>query len=364
MKLAFLGDLHYGVRNDSEVFYNLQRVFFTEVFFPELKARGITKVIQVGDFFDRRQYINFKTLYYLKDYLPQLLEEYNIEMYVLIGNHDTALKSSNHINSPSLLLSDIPHITVLENLCHLSLVEEDETFNISVIPWINNHNYKESIEFIANTPHQYVVGHFELKGFEMHRGHVSESGMDTDIFDRFIKVISGHYHTKSDKGNILYTGTPYELTWSDWNDKKGFWVLDTKTHGLEFLPNPNTLYHRIEYWNMNGKEYIKIEPPTDSITGKYVKLICVKKDDEYMFEQYLKKLAKDLPIDINVVLSTIELDSNMEDTVESATKTLSQLIIENINSISLDDTIANPEELKAETINLLLSIHTEIGGKD
>ena len=82
MKLAFLGDLHYGVRNDSEIFYNLQKQFFTEVFFPKLKENGVTTVIQVGDFFDRRQYINFKTLYYLKDYLPQLLQEYDIQMYV------------------------------------------------------------------------------------------------------------------------------------------------------------------------------------------------------------------------------------------------------------------------------------------
>ena len=364
MKLAFLGDLHYGVRNDSEVFYNLQKQFFTEVFFPSLKENSVTNVIQVGDFFDRRQYINFKTLYYLKDYLPQLLLEYNIQMYVLIGNHDTALKSSNHINSPALLLADIPNITVLEDLCHLKLTENDEEFNITVIPWINNNNYKESIEFIANSPHQYVTGHFELKGFEMHKGHVSESGMSADIFDRFIKVISGHYHTKSDKGNILYTGTPYELTWSDWNDKKGFWILDTLTHDINFIPNPNTIYHRIEYWNKDSKEYIKIEPPTDSVTGKYVKLICVKKDDEYMFEQYLKKLGKECPIDINVVLSTIELDSTMEESIEGATKTLSQLIVENINNITLDDNIANPKELKENTIDFLLSIHTEIGGKE
>lgn len=363
MKLALLGDLHFGVRNDSEILYEYQKDYFENSFFPELQRQGIKTVIQLGDFFDRRQYINFKTLFCLKSYFPELLEKYDIKMYVLLGNHDTALKSSNHINSPSLLLSDFSRITVIGDLREISITEDDETFDIAIVPWINNSNYKESVEFINQTKCNYICGHFELQGFEMHKGHINETGMDINIFDRFTKVISGHYHTKSHKGNILYTGTPYELTWSDWNDKKGFWTLDTKTHEFEFIPNDKSLFHRIEYWNNNGNEYVKIEPQTDSIKGKYVKLVCVKKDDDYQFEQFIKKKLSEMPIDLNVILSIVEMGEMEGDATDNASKTLSQIIIENVNNLDLNDN-ADPDQLKKDTIALLLGIYTEIGGSD
>ena len=41
--------------------------------------------------------------------------------------------------------------------------------------------------------------------------HVMEDGMDIDIFDKFDKVYSGHYHTRSDNGKIYYLGNPYEM---------------------------------------------------------------------------------------------------------------------------------------------------------
>lgn len=359
MKIAFLGDVHFGIRNDSEILSEYQKKFFVDVFFPYLKENNIKKVIQVGDFFDRRQYINFKTLHHIKEYFPSLLIDNDVEMYVLLGNHDTALKSSNHINSPSLLLSDIPNIHVIDDLTEVTISQNNENFTCAMIPWINNSNYSASIDFINKTNCDYVAGHFELKGFEMHRGHVCETGMDISIFDRFHKVISGHFHTKCDRGNILYTGTPYELNWNDWNDKKGFWVLDTETHDIYFVPNQNTLFHKIEYWNTMEKEIIRLDPPTDSIKGKYVKLICIKKEDDYAFEQFIKKSLSEMPNDLNVVLSSVEMSDNMD--IDTASKTLTQLIIENVNSLDLTEVTLAHDELKKSTIDLLVGIHAEVG---
>jgi len=361
MKIAFLGDVHFGIRNDSEILAEYQKKFFIDVFFPYLKENGIRKVIQVGDFFDRRQYINFKTLHTLKEYFPKLLQDYDVEIYVLLGNHDTALKSSNHINSPNLLLSDIPNIHVISTLTELTLNENNDTFTCAIIPWINNSNYAESISFINNTVCDYVAGHFELKGFEMHRGHVCETGMDIEIFDRFHKVISGHFHTKCDRGNILYTGTPYELNWNDWNDKKGFWILDTNTHEINFTVNPHTLFHKMEYWNTLENEIVRIDPPTDSIKGKYIKLICIKKEDDLAFEQFIKKSLMEMPSDLNVVLSSVEMTDDMD--IDTANKTLTQLIIENVNNLDLSEMTADPEDLRKSTIDLLVGIHAEIGAE-
>ena len=53
MKIAVIGDLHWGARNDNQEFLNYFQRFFDNVFFPELEERGVNKILQVGDFFDR-----------------------------------------------------------------------------------------------------------------------------------------------------------------------------------------------------------------------------------------------------------------------------------------------------------------------
>ena len=41
------------------------------------------------------------------------------------------------------------------------------------------------------------MGHLELNGFQAHRGHTMDDGMDSIVFDNFTKVFSGHYQHKS-----------------------------------------------------------------------------------------------------------------------------------------------------------------------
>ena len=76
---------------------------------------------------------------------------------------------------------------------------------------------EESIYAIDNSHCQIAMGHLEIKGFEMHKGHINEHGLEMQQFNRFEKVISGHFHRKSDNGTIYYLGTQYEITWSDYN---------------------------------------------------------------------------------------------------------------------------------------------------
>lgn len=364
MKISFLGDLHFGVRNDSEYFYDYQKYFFENIYFPYLIKNNIKTIIQVGDFFDRRQSINFKTYHFIMSFLPKLLKDNDIKMYVLIGNHDTALKSSNRINSPNLLLNHLENVIVIDTLTELTINENSETFDIAIVPWINNTNYDESIEFIKNTKCTYVAGHFELAGFEMHKGHINETGMTTDIFDRFIQVITGHYHTQSRKDNIQYTGTPYELTWSDWNDPKGFWILDTLTHKLDFIINPKTMFLKIEFFQKNKEIFLTITPPTDIFNNKYIKLVCVKKEDDTSFEKYMKEVLSQNPIDVNVILNSIDLPDDINDFDEKSTKSITQLIIDNINNMSFEDITDDTEKLKYDLIKFLLTIHSETGAKN
>ena len=66
MKLCILGDTHFGARGDSLDFHNYFKKFYDDVFFPYLKQNNIQVVIQLGDLFDRRKFINFNSLYLAK----------------------------------------------------------------------------------------------------------------------------------------------------------------------------------------------------------------------------------------------------------------------------------------------------------
>ena len=91
------------------------------------------------------------------------------------------------------------------------------------------------------------MGHFEIAGFAMYRGMESHEGLSKDLFKQFDMVFSGHYHHRSNDGHIYYLGNPYELTWQDFNDPRGFHLFDLQTRELEFIGNPYTMFERVEY---------------------------------------------------------------------------------------------------------------------
>ena len=206
MKIAILGDTHFGMRGDSIAFHNLYKKFYKEVFFPYLEEHGIQNVYQLGDLFDRRKYISFQTLALSRKYFFDVMKEKNIQFFTLLGNHDITFKNTLEVNSPQLLLKEYDNIHIFDKPFN------DKELGIDIIPWICQDNEAEIREFIKNSSNQICFGHFELQGFEMDRGNVCHEGMDPQILSRYELVLSGHFHHKSQNGNILYVGTPGEMT--------------------------------------------------------------------------------------------------------------------------------------------------------
>ena len=129
------------------------------------------------------------------------------------------------------------------------------------------------------------MGHLEVNGFKATRGHLMENGMDVKTFNKFEKVYSGHFHTRSDDGQIYYLGNPYEMFWNDVNDPRGFHIFDTET--LEHTPinNPYKLFYNIYYEDTNHKLFNATQ-----YENKIVKVIVRKKTDQNMFDTFLDKL--------------------------------------------------------------------------
>jgi DNA repair exonuclease SbcCD nuclease subunit len=315
MKVAIITDQHFGARNDSIAFLDFFEKFYKNTFFKTLDENDIKTVLILGDTFDRRKYVNFYALDRAKRMFFDELETRGIRVHMLAGNHDTYYKNTNDVNSPDLLLREYNNIDVIDSP---ETIVIDGT-GICMMPWICPDNYQESLDHITNTKAEICMGHFEIAGFAMHRGMESHDGLSKDIFKKFDMVFSGHYHHRSDDSHIYYLGNPYELTWQDYNDPRGFHLFDLETRRLEFFVNPNTMFTRIEY---NDKDATPIDLDALDLTGKFVKLIVVNKTDYYKFDKFIQKLYNKGCHEIKILEDLSEFEEgevseeiNLEDTV-------------------------------------------------
>jgi len=306
MKIALVTDTHWGVRNDAHHFLDYMAKFYDNIFFPYLEDNRIDTIIHLGDIVDRRKYINFVTLRHLKDTFLNKVTDKGIDLHVIIGNHDVPYKNTNEINSMQELFDKHD----------VSYYSEATTVNfgdtpICLMPWINNSNYAQAIQHMKDTPAQILFGHLEIAGCLMMRGQINEHGMDVGDFSKFDLVASGHFHTKSVTKNIHYLGCPYELTWSDYQDPKGFHIFDTDTRELEFVRNPYRMFNKV-FYDDSGKEASDIlEKDFSGFEGSYVKVVTQNKENPYWFDQFMDKLYQANPVNIQIVDDHLNL--NLED---------------------------------------------------
>ena len=309
LKVAIITDQHFGARNDSIHFLDFYEKFYKDTFFPTLDVNGIRTVLILGDTFDRRKYVNFYSLKRAKEMFFDPLFERGIEVHMLAGNHDTYYKNTNEVNSVDLLLREYGNINVID---HPATIYVGPT-PICMMPWICPENYEDSMQTLKETTADICMRHFEIAGFAMHRGMPSEEGLNRDIFNRFDCTFSGHYHHRSSNGGIFYLGNPYELTWQDYSDVRGFHLFDMDSRQLDFIPNPNVIFHRIVYDDKEAsiKEYL--DKDFSMYTNTYVKIVVVNKINPYLFDQVMSKLYAVNPIDITIVEDAIDLTEGLED---------------------------------------------------
>jgi DNA repair exonuclease SbcCD nuclease subunit len=353
-KIAILGDTHFGARGDSPQFHKYFKKFYDTVFFPYLRENGIEFVIQLGDVFDRRKYVNFHTLHESKEYFFDKINN-EFKSWMLVGNHDTYYKNTIDVNSPSLLLNSFKNIHCVKGPYETSF----SGVSILMLPWICQENYVDVMNAINLTRSQICIGHFEINGFEMYKGSVCDDGLKKDIFSKFDLVISGHFHTRSKHDNIVYAGTPYEMTWSDFNDPKGFHILDTNTRELTFVENPHKIFNRIFYDDLNKDMHDIVVDDFTRYTDTIVKVIVKNKTNPYMFDMFIEKLQKSEPFDMQVVEDHLNLNleddssivSQAEDTLTILSNYVDQLEL-NVDKTKLERLMRN---LYSEALSMEIS---------
>ena len=181
------------------------------------------------------------------------------------------------------LTKGMSHVTVYDKPTEVSLTDEHK---VLFVPWICDDNEEETKELIEKTRTMVVFGHLQLVGIEQNKGSLSIDGYSSSMFKAFQRVFSGHFHHRSTTGNITYLGNPYEITWSDYNDPRGFHIYDTETMETEFIENPYSMFYKI-YYNDEKNDYGDLS----KYENCYVKIIIENRNNSYLFQMLMDKLV-------------------------------------------------------------------------
>ena len=310
-KAIILGDLHFFIKQSNISFYErTQLPFFKEQLIPYMLENKINTIFQLGDFIDNRSTIDIKLWERMrKEIIEDLFVKNNITVYTLLGNHDISLRESKEISFMQ---------TIADMYDCINLIQEDTIINFNgkkmlFVPWLTK-NDKIDMNLVQNS--DYVFGHFEIKGFQMTKGHYDEDGLNPNNFSKsnVKQVYSGHYHLKDKKGNIYYVGTPYQLTWNDYNAENGFLVFNAEKD--EFIQNNvSSRFVKIKYddtkpkeieikglgsiINVTEEEFYSNKDIIEVIRNNYIKLF-INKSSDTRYEEVIYLLRQE-NIDFEII---------------------------------------------------------------
>ena len=310
MKVAIITDQHFGARKNSKLFHDYFLNFYENVFFPTLEKEGISVVVDLGDTFDSRKGIDFSALAWAKDHYYDKLADMGIEVHTVVGNHTAYYKNTNDINAVDLLLREYCNIRIYSEPTEIRLGNLD----VLLLPWINPENESNTYSLIKTTTCICAMGHLELAGFRVNSQIIMEHGLESKLFEKFSRVYSGHYHTRSNDGRVFYLGNPYEIYWSDWNDTRGFTIFDTETLDHHHIDNPYNMFEIINY----DEDTTKLDSDYEN---NIVKVVIKNKKNQLKYEKFLDKLYSQNPAEVKIVenfevnIKDFEEDIESEDTI-------------------------------------------------
>lgn len=250
MKHLVITDTHLGIYNANDLWHNITIGFFKEVL-KTAYERDIKSLLHLGDFFHNRKETNTKSIDVALLIMSEL-SSYFDNININIGNHDAYYKNKLFPNTLQIF-KDISNVRVIS---FPTVLPEDK--KIVMAPWIlNTENIPEG---------EFLFGHFEIKDFKMNSSYRCKKGISKDAFKDFGHVYSGHFHTPSMEGNIMYIGSPYGLTFNDRNSTRGYYIFDSDDGKMEFIK-----FNAPKFIYINTDDIKKID-----VEGNFVKLIFQK----------------------------------------------------------------------------------------
>lgn len=274
--LAIVTDLHITESNGDMV-----RGLVKESL-NKIKELGLSELYIAGDVFDARKAQPLNTLDSFDDILSDA-EEMKIDVIAIPGNHDKVdyyseksyLKQYRH--HPNLKIVQSNEYVYVNNICvHLIPYFHESIYNQYLDKQMKNFTIKEQ---------NILITHIAINGVKNNDSTEVTSGCPANLFNKFDKVLVGHYHNKQEIGNILYIGSLYQSNFGE-DDKKGITIVYDDL-SIEQIPTSFKRYETIKYdidtltvsdLDKIAKDYSKVDQFTKvQFTGSKEKLATLDK---------------------------------------------------------------------------------------
>jgi len=272
-KILMISDIHFGCRGNSEKYLTIIKDFFTTTLLRAITENKITDVRILGDLFDNRNTLNVRTMNTVMEVFRWYSEEHkDVTFKILLGNHDIYYHNRTDINSIECL-RHMGNVEIIDSI----QVEKIGSKKIVMVPWLihDTATYQKFIS-MANSDEKFdlLLGHFEMRGFEVQPGLTDMTGLDGPVFKNFTRVFSGHYHIRDTRQQLSYLGCPYQLSWSDYGNDKGIHIYDVDTGETTFIKNTDSPHHiKILMSELAAGERESLK----KVKGNVVRLIIDKK---------------------------------------------------------------------------------------
>jgi DNA repair exonuclease SbcCD nuclease subunit len=244
-RVWFITDTHLGVRNNSNEWIDSIREYFFDWFFPLVREnyQPGDVLFHLGDFFDSRQSINLKVLNLGIEVAEEMSSIFKDGVYIIVGNHDIWGKTNNEVNSLKSI-KWIPGVNIIEEPQSISIIDK----SFLLMPWRKDHEAES--EFLeSSAAHDVLCCHADIRGLKFNKFTRVETGASVDEFEKFRRVYSGHIHYAQKSDNINMLGSPYEITRSDMDNKKGITLLNVSDLKETFFENDFSPKFKRFYFN-------------------------------------------------------------------------------------------------------------------
>jgi DNA repair exonuclease SbcCD nuclease subunit len=329
VKYAIISDLHLGVRGDSQTFRNILIDWWNNFLIPTLKKENVDVLNILGDFYDNRNNVNVLTqnmgylcMSLLEENLPQL------QVRIILGNHDIYYRNTRQYHSLKKF-ERFPNIEVISEITEKTEHGKDFLY----VPWLINH---DELYTYNKTKKSYdvVFGHFEINGFKMNGGYVEEKGIDRELFKKQGTVFSGHFHKRSEEGNIIYCGNPFHMDWNDAGDDKGIYIYDLTTGRKRFIINDKSPKYMKVYLSQLRQKTVEL----NSLSGNFIKVFLDTEYTDVLIEKLSEVIRTKNPLAFNIegfgandVNTDVDVSGNLDNPLETLLAWVSEIEIGNLD---------------------------------
>lgn len=337
--VIYISDIHFGVNSSSEEWQDNIKDYFYNFFIPlvkkEVAAKPDTVICCLGDVYHDRKSIDIDVNNLSIDIFEDLSAI--LPVYIINGNHDLS-KKTNKGNSSLRSVGNIKNCTVIKEPMLLKFYDGTKNIsNIAAIPYLGDCNDENKCLVDFNDKADYALMHTDISKMKFDNGMTIVGAVDAEKFSGVI--ISGHIHKRQEANNVIYVGSPYQLSRGDVGNIKGVYVHSLTDKTFNFIENNySPVFRKIDITmlvNLTQKELLEM------FKNNYIDIII----DEMNLDKYKMSEVYDIINKYDSKRSQIVViksksknkdgeDIDPDDIVEYS---LEQLIEQAIDSIDSDD---------------------------